>query len=423
MRVASGLAVALFTSLAVAEDQPAGVLNALEAVVTAETSQVQNGIQSLLSQADSLIKNIYPSTTVTDLATLTWPTTVTIGSQTYTVSAGSTLSTSASMSPSSAIASTTENARPILTSTASSIAPSTTSTSSSHNPQMRDPWDRRLGIILGVVLGSIALALGVFLIWFLHRRRKNTGSLFKRRPSSPSDTEVYSWRNDAQAEKYGTSEAPPLLQTPMAAHGGYATRTWTNDDDDMHLGYGYRPEMHLDPAELSAERSERGSLQRTTTSEDRHIGDMQDRPPTPFSPASFAAMAASPVSPIEQDPQRRRSSGFWPPRGSSEGYRNIEPSQVARQPSLAALAGSVAQDYPHPYYQNPFASSEDYDEDDCENPYQDHQRRNLSPTPDIPSRSPKRQSSPMVFYPSSDELGRFNFGTEQGRERRSSELP
>ncbi|CAD0089405.1 unnamed protein product [Aureobasidium mustum] len=418
------LAIVFLVGMAAADDQPAGLLNALEGVVTAETSQVQNGIQSLLSQADSLIKSNYPSTTITDVASLTWPTTVVIGSKTYTIpSTESTetptlTSTSASPSASSAIASTTENARPVLTSTASIVPSSAASASSSSSlsntsSQKHDPWDKRLGIVLGVVLGSIALAVGAFLIWFLHRRRKNTGSFFKRRPSSPSDNEVFSWRNNAEAEKYGNLDAPPLLQPSMAARGAYTTRSQINGNDDMHLGYGYGPDEHSGPAELSAERSDRGSFQETTRRD--------DRPPTPFSPESFAPVAASPVSPIEQEPQRRRSSGFWPPRGSSEGYRNLESPYMPHQPSLAALASSVAQDYPHPYYQNPFASSEDYDEDAYEDSYHDP-RRHLSPTPDIPSRSPRRQSSPKVFYPSSDELGRFNFGTEVGREHRPSEL-
>ncbi|KAK6007693.1 hypothetical protein QM012_004507 [Aureobasidium pullulans] len=408
--------------MATADDQPAGLLNALESVVTADSSQVQNGIQTLLSEANSLIKSNYPSTTITDLASLTWPTTVVIGSQTYTIpsteSTETSLSTTASPSSSSAIASTTENARPVLTSTASiapSIPASTSLSSSSSNTsgQKSSSWDKRLGIVLGVVLGSIAVAVGAFLIWFLYRRRKLTGSFFKRRPSSPSDNEVFSWRNNAEAEKYGNLDAPPLLQPSMAARDGYTTRIGSNRNDDMHLGYGYRPDEHSGPAELSAERSDHGSFQETTR--------RQDRPPTPFSPEVFATVATSPVSPIEPEPQRRRSSGFWPPRGSSEGYRNLDSPHVPHQPSLAALAGSVVQDYPHPYYQNPFASSEDYDEDGYEDPYQDS-RRHLSPTPDIPTRSPRRQSSPMVFYPSSDELGRFNFGTENGREHRPSEL-
>lgn len=420
------LAFILLFGMAAADDQPDGLLNALESVVTAESSQVQNGIQTLLSEANSLIKSNYPSTTVTDVGSLTWPTTVVIGSQTYTIpsteSTEVSLSTSAPPSSSSAIASTTENARPVLTSTASSTPYSTASTSSStHSPQNGDSGDKKLGIILGVVLGSIAVALGAFLIWFLYRRRKNTGSFFKRRPSSPSDNEVHSWRNNAEAEKYGNLDAPPLLQPSMAARGAYPTRSWNNEHDSMHLGYGYKPYEHSGPAELSAERSDRGSLRETIPRQDRYDGERQDRPPTPFSPELFAAAAASPVSPIEQEPQRRRSSGFWPARGSSEGYRNLETPHIAHQPSLAALASSVAQDYPHPYYQNPFASSEDYDEDGFEDPYQDP-RRHLNPTPDIPTRSPRRQSSPMVFYPSSDELGRFNFGTEEGREHRPSEL-
>jgi len=421
MGIKHNLAVILLLGLAAADDQPAGILNALESVVTANASP----IQSLLSQAGSLIKSNSPSTTVTDVASITWPTTVVIGSKTYTIPSTETsdssstttpTTTSAAISLSSAISSTTENARPVLASTASTTLSSATAASSSQDSQKHTSGDKKLGIILGVVLGLIAVAIAGFLIWLLHRRRKNTGTFFKRRPSSPSDTEVSSWRNNGEGEKYGNSDAPPLLEPQMAAHGGYATRTWTSDDDDQHLGYrGYRLDEHHGPAELSAERSENGSFHRTTTLEDRYSVDRQDRPPTPFSPESFSAMAASPVSPIEQEPQRRRSSGFWPPRGSSEGYRNLDPSHVTRQPSLAAIAGSVAQDYPHPYYQNPFASHEDYDQDGYMYPYQQDQ----GPlTPDIPSRSPRRQSTPVVYYPSHDELGKFNFGVQ----RRPSEL-
>lgn len=404
MGIKNTLAIVLMLGLAAADDQPAGLLNAVESVVTANASPIQSGIESLLSQAGSLLQSQSPSTTVTNEA-----------SQTYTITSMETsLSSSSSTSPSSAIASTTENARPILTSTASTTLSSATSAASKQPSQPNNLGDKRLGIILGVVLGSIAVAIGAFLIWFLHRRRKNTGTFFKRRPSSPSDTEVSSWRTNGEAEKYGRTDAPPLLEPQMAAHGGYPTRTWTNEDDDMHLGYhGYRLDEHNGPAELSAERSERGSFQRT---EDGYVRDRQDRPPTPFSPESFNTAPACPVSPIEQEPQRRRSSGFWPPRGSLEGYRNLDRSPVSHQPSLAGLAGSVAQDYPHPYYQNPFASHEDYDEDGYADPYQ-------GPiTPDIPSRSPRRQSTPMVYYPSSDELGKFNFGVEDGRHGRPSEL-
>lgn len=390
---------------------PTGVLSAVAAAVTEETSQ--NGIQSLLSQADSLIKNIYPSTSVTNVAALTWPTTVVIGSQTYTItpSSGTTPSTSATKNPSSAIPSTTQDGRPIIT----SAAPSSSATSGA----TRDPWDRRLGIILGVVLGSIAVGLLIFLVWFLHRRHKKTGTFFKRRPSSPSDNEVFSWRQPTEAEKYGGSwDAPPLLQPPMATQAPFATRSWTRDDHDVHPAY--RNTEYEGPAELSADRSERGSLRRMTTSEDRQYEDRENRPPTPFSPESFTALAtSSPVSPVDSEPQRRRSSGFWRPHGSPKGYNNISsPSQIAHQPSLAALAGSVAQDYPHPYYQNPFASSEDYDNDEYDNPHQI--QRHLSPTPDIPSRSPRRQSSPRVVYPSEDELGKFDFGIESARNRRPS---
>ncbi|KAI4767126.1 hypothetical protein E4T45_14421, partial [Aureobasidium sp. EXF-8846] len=256
MGVKHNLAIVLLLGLAAADDQPAGILNALESVVTANASP----IQSLLSQAGSLIKSNSPSTTVTNVASITWPTTVVIGSKTYTIpstetSDSTSTTTSAAISLSPAISSTTENARPVLASTASTTLSSATAASSSQDSQTHSSGDKKLGIILGVVLGSIALAVGVFLIWLLHRRRKNTGTFFKRRPSSPSDTEVSSWRNNGEAEKYGNSDAPPLLEPQMAAHGGYATRTWTNDDDDTNLGYhGYRLDEHHGPAELSAER-------------------------------------------------------------------------------------------------------------------------------------------------------------------------
>ncbi|KAG9734592.1 hypothetical protein KCU75_g17831, partial [Aureobasidium melanogenum] len=237
----TNLAIVLLVGIAMADDQPAGLFSALESVVTADSSQVQNGIQTLLSEANSLIKSNYPSTTITDVASLTWPTTVVIGSQTYTIPSTDSTETSLSTSASP-----------------TSVAPSSVASASSSNtsPQTHDSGDKRLGIILGVVLGSIAVAIAALLIWFLHRRRKNTGSFFKRRPSSPSDNEVFSWRNNAEAEKYGNLDAPPLLQPSMAARGGYPIRSLANGNENMHLGYGYRSDEHSGPAELSAERSD-----------------------------------------------------------------------------------------------------------------------------------------------------------------------
>jgi hypothetical protein len=374
-----------------------GILNAIQGIVTADSSQIQGGVNTLLSQANSVIGNLGGSTTVTSMET----TTMSASSASTSSESTFTTSTSASTFPSlsSLLASSTQESRPVLSSAA--ILPTLpSSTSSSTSSQTRDPWDRRLGIILGVVLGSIALGLCFFLVWFLHRRRKETGTFFQRRPSTPSDKEVYSWRGPTEAEKYGAADAPPLLQRPMASHGGYENRTWTSDDDDMNLGYrGYRADEYNGVAELSADHSDRGSLRRMATSEYRHEG-----PPTRFSPESFSAMAAGPVSPIELTPQRHGSNGFWPARASSDGYHNIDSSQAVHPTSLTGLSG-----YPHPYYQNPFASNEDFDEEP-ETSYHNHQRH-PSATPDIPSRSPRRQSTPVVVYPSSDELGKFNFGT------------
>lgn len=384
-------------------DAPSSVMS------TATQSSSQNGIQSLLSEADSLIKSLYPSTSITNVAALTWPSTVVIGSQTYTTQPSSTFATSSSTSQfsSSAIASTTQNARPVQTSSATA----TPTASASDAMAAPDPWDRRLGIILGVVLGSIALGLAIFLVWFLHHRRKNTGSFLKKRPSTPSSDEVFSWRESANAEKMGNADAPPLLQKPMAAHGAFPSRTWTNDDDDMNPGYG-RVEQE-GPAELAAEHSDHESLHRTMTPEAR-----QHRPSTPFSPAAFDEV---PISPVSTSPSPYQT--YHPNSTSTHTYHPVSPTHRA---SLSALATSIATDYPQPYQHNPFASIEDAsadedDDDEYEDPYHrgEQYQSMLTPVPEIPSRSPKRASlSGGVVYPSEDEFGRFDFGLGGERDGR-----
>ena len=151
--------------------------------------------------ANGLLSSYYPSTTVSNVASLTWPSVVVIGSSTYTrepptaspttspITSPSTLATSASSSQ--------DVSRPVATdSTAPNDAePSDTTEEQSNSP----PKDRTLGIALGVAFGALALGLMAFALLCIHHRQKKHGGtgLFpsrRRRAGSPTDSEVGAWR-------------------------------------------------------------------------------------------------------------------------------------------------------------------------------------------------------------------------------------
>jgi hypothetical protein len=151
--------------------------------------------------ANGLLSSYYPSTTVSNVASLTWPSVVVIGSSTYTREPPTaSLKTSPTTAPSTLATSAISSqdvSRPVTTdSTAPNEAePSDTPEEPSDSP----PKDRTLGIALGVAFGVLALGLMAFALLCIHHRQKKHGGtgLFpsrRRRAGSPTDSEVGAWR-------------------------------------------------------------------------------------------------------------------------------------------------------------------------------------------------------------------------------------
>ena len=143
--------------------------------------------------ANSLLSSYYPSTTISNVASLTWPSVVVIDSSTYTRSPPTTSpSTLATASISSQ-----DVSRPVTTDSSTNDAEPS---DSPEKPAAGQPKDRTLGIALGVVFGVLALGLMAFALLCVHRRQKKHGGvgLFpsrRRRPGSPTDSEVGAWRS------------------------------------------------------------------------------------------------------------------------------------------------------------------------------------------------------------------------------------
>jgi hypothetical protein len=151
--------------------------------------------------ANGLLSSYYPSTTVSNVASLTWPSVVVIGSSTYTREPPTASpTTSPTTSPSTLVTSASSSqdvSRPVATdSTAPNEAePSDTTEEQPNSP----PKDRTLGIALGVAFGALALGLMAFALLCIHHRQKKHGGtgLFpsrRRRAGSPTDSEVGAWR-------------------------------------------------------------------------------------------------------------------------------------------------------------------------------------------------------------------------------------
>ena len=317
---------------------------------------------SLWSLATSLLTHYYPSTTITNVHGLTWPGTLVIGDHTYTIT---TSQTRTSAHPTT----TSEKHKTETTSSPAASDFGAAAKVSSHD-QM---GDKTLSIIIGVVVGGVALAIMGIIFFCLHRRRRNTGSFFLRRwtPSQNSwrspheDTEHFGnasyvttggtpYEQQRQAKLPQVSEmqrrgaTPPLNMHPAAVHHQSSRST---SDDNPFLTPQERSTAHLneiDGRQVHAELDHgEPAARRSSTS----IRD--SRPPTPFSPLMMQQMPG--------------------------------PSQ---KPKI---------------HVNPFASAEDREADDVVSPI-------------LPTRSPERRYSPMVHYPSWDEVSEFDFSGDE-RER------
>ncbi|KAK0361746.1 hypothetical protein LTR94_022107 [Friedmanniomyces endolithicus] len=306
---------------------------------------------ALWSEARTLLSSYYPSTTLTQVASLTWPSAVVIGSSTYSVPPKST-------------------GTPVT----SVLAESTTAATPVASQGMRS--DEKLGVGIGVAVGAVALIVLGLIFCVLHKRRKASGTFFKRRPTpSVSDSDVEAWRSpmsrQTSTRSYGPSrdwmqqynrmsEAPVagVQPPPMAMHPAFVHQHSSRSTSEEN--------PFFTPSE-SPDYSMTGAVS-TLTPEPQQ----QPRSVTPFSPAM---MSTSWAQRMHDDPQ----------------HQNPYHNQYHNEPLHL----------PAPNH-NPFASPEDEDEmDDIVSPI-------------IPARSPERRHSPMVHYPSWSEVSSFDFAGEGG---------
>lgn len=411
--------------------------------------------------ANSLLSSYYPSTTITNVADLTWPSEPLSGSSTNTNSSAATSpippSTSAispsisgiitSSTPSSTLAtvpvSSHDVSRPMTTdtSTANEAEPS-----DSPEDSARYPKDRTLGIALGVVFGVLALAVMAFALICVHKRQKKHGGtgIFpsrRRRATSPTDSEVGAWRarhphmslvapvtapvsqmvhnrppRDELIDRYNRLEdhqTPPVHMHPAFVHarndsGGLssetnpfftpADRSIANASNHKNNYTAYRP-----------------GLERPAENGTRYNDQSKYHPGYPKSPGFDASVVLS--SPYQPDARRSESSYR---RSSSSSHSDAELNDrppTPFSPMMMLQTSSPPQQQQQQPQQDPFTSHKDedfaqrqrltrpfsdvyQDEDDIVSPIQP------------PSKSPARRYSPLVHYPSWSEVSEFNFTEE-----------
>lgn len=260
----------------------------------------------------------FPSTRPNYFTAQSWPSTLVIGTATYGLQAKAV--TKASTQSSRSATATDGSQR--------------TSDDPSHNQNK----DKRLSIILGVVIGFVALGLMGVLFWFLARRKKKAGSFFMRR-SSPSTSSSHSRRlaglgtvsqavsRPAKERTMSTSQhgESALLRPPHLHH--QSSRS-TTDDMPFHTPLeepaDKKNQQALDDQRAELARIIRGkSAYPQSSSTAKEIG----RPP-PFSPESLHQ--AQPPTPPNRN---RESDHIVSPISPSKSFER-ESTSIVHYPSM-----------------------------------------------------------------------------------------
>jgi FtsZ-interacting cell division protein ZipA len=229
--------------------------------------------------------------------------------------------------------------------------------------------DKTLSIVIGVVVGCVALAIMGLVFWCLHRRRRRTGSFFLRR-STPSPMTWMSPHEDSEHfgnVSYVTTGGVPYEQQPKLPQVTEMQRR------------GNTPPLNMHPAALHASSSR-------STSDENPFYTPQER-----STAQLHEIDGQAIQHTELDhgePAQRRSSS---------SVRNSRPPTPFSPLMMQQMPGPSQRPQIHV---NPFASSEDREAEDVVSPI-------------LPTRSPERRYSPIVHYPSWDEVSEFNFSDDE----------
>lgn len=406
--------------------------------------------------ANSLLSSYYPSTTITNVADLTWPGQVNSGSSTDSDSSAATSSISPSTSgiitsstPSSTLAtvpvSSHDVSRPVTTdaSTANEAKPSDSPEKAAGYPK-----DRTLGIALGVVFGVLALAVMAFVLICVHKRQKKHGGtgIFpsrRRRATSPTDSEVGAWRARHPHMSLVAPVAAPVCQMvhnrpPRELVDRY-NRLEDHQTPPVHMhpafmharndsgGLSSETNPFFTPAERSiANASNHGEdykayhpgLERPTENTSRANNEQNEyHPGYPKSPGFDASVV--PYSPYRPDARRSQSSYK---RSSSSGRSEAElydrpPTPFSPMMMLQTSSSPPQQQQQQQPQQDPFTSHEDEDiaqRQRLTRPFSDvyEDEDDLVSPIQPPSKSPARRNNPLVHYPSWSEVSEFNFNGE-----------
>ncbi|KAM0723080.1 hypothetical protein Q7P37_001280 [Cladosporium fusiforme] len=415
------------------------------ASIGSEPTTAVNPLQ-LWDIANSLLSVYYPSTTISDIASLTWPTEVVIGSSTYTrdpgtaspsdssptpsISPPSSLSSSFTTSPSSTIASaavsSVQISRPVTTdeSTASESEPSESPEPAGY------PRDRVLGIALGVVFGVLAVAVMMFALVCIHRRQKRHGGtgIFpnRRRTASPTDSEIGEWR-----ARHPHMDLITNATAPMTQRQNRPPRDWV--DDYNRLSDQYTPPVHMHPAFMHQHTNSAGTLSETnpffTQSDravqhaDRYNDDSDYHPGYPKAGPNATLSEYKPYKPDlrpSQSSHRRSSTSSLdrPPTPFSPMMMMQTSSPPQRNLNNTNPFTSTADDYSEDIAQRQHLIRQDYD-------HEANEGNDVVSPMQPPSKSPARRYSPLVHYPSWSEISEFDFtgennsGGRGARDRRS----
>jgi hypothetical protein len=382
--------------------------------------------------ANSLLSSYYPSTTVSNVASLTWPSVVVIESSTYTVHSATTSSAISPTTSPSISSSASETASPTTlatipvtsndvsrplstdTSTANEATPSEDAKESSDHPK-----DRTLGISLGVVFGVIAVAVMILALCCVDRRQKKHGGngIFpnrRRRATSPTDSEVGAWRARHPHMGMVTTIAGPMVQ----AHNR-PPREWV--DRYNRLADQQTPPAHMHPAFMHQHTDSTGTATesnpfftpeaRSTENASLPFAQPEYHPGYPQVPnKSGFNVDVVPYAPYRPEARRSQSSHR---RSASSDRSMVE--RVSRPPTPFSPMMMLQTSSP-PQHTNPFVS--EYDEDAAQRQRLTQQEPEAYEGDDVvspmqpPSRSPARRHSPMVHYPSWTEVSEFNFSGE-----------
>lgn len=416
----------LFSAFAGAQEQTASI----SVLPTATSANVESNSADpsptttdvplqLWNIANSLLSSYYPSTSISDIATLTWPSVVVIESSTYTHSPTASSKIPATTSPTTLAtisASSQDVSRPLATDTSS-----TSDAEPSGEPKKLDrPKDRTLGIALGVVFGVLAVAVMLLALCCIDRRQKKHGGtgLFpsrRRRATSPTDSEVGAWR--ARHPHMGLVST---ITGPMTQVNNRQPREWV--DRYNRLADQQTPPAHMHPAFMQQNTEYTGAASETNpffapvarSNEDanRHSEQQEYHPGYPKTGFNVEVVPHTPHRPNARRSQssRRRSMNSNPSTIEEEEER------TSRPPTPFSPMMMLQASLPPHQATNPFISDEDEDSAQRQRLTQHEPERYeaddvVSPI-HPPSRSPARHYSPLVHYPSWSEVSEFDFSGE-----------